>query len=93
MTDAWNRTGTRSCPACGSFNTRETTAGQTAMILGGLAGCAIVTARLTGRVSPLLASTLLAGGLIGTIWGASIGSMIGESLFCRGKCLACGEEF
>jgi hypothetical protein len=85
------------CPNCGSFHTQQTSAHETAMVIGGLAGAAIITGRLIARASPLFASTLIVGGLIGTVWGTSIGSMIGESidqmLLRRHKCLACGENF
>jgi len=58
------------CPHCGSPHTRPGSEGRTTgMVLGGMAGAAFVVLRIIGRSSPILASALWVGGLIGLAWG------------------------
>lgn len=86
------------CPHCGSRNNRPgNQARTTGMIVGGMAGAAFVVLRIINRTSPVLASALLAGGLIGLLWGGEAGHAIGtkvDEISARGhRCHACGKGF
>lgn len=86
------------CPQCGSTHTRPGAESRTTgAVLGGMAGAAFVVLRIIGRSSPVLASALWAGGLIGLMWGGQAGYAIGSRIdqtFPRSRrCCACGKEF
>jgi hypothetical protein len=86
------------CPHCGSLHTRPGAEIRTAgAILGGMAGAAFVVLRIIGRSSPILASALWVGGLIGLAWGGQAGYVLGakidQTLPRSRHCCACGKEF
>lgn len=86
------------CPHCGSAHTRPGTLGRDAgTVIGGMAGAAMIVLRIIGRSSPVLASALLAGSLIGLLWGAQAGRAIGakmdETFPITFRCRTCGREF
>ena len=88
----------RKCPECGSFHTEpQTPAANTGVVIGGMAGAAIVVLRIIGRSSPIVATVLLAGGLVGFLWGAQAGRAIGteidQLISVEYRCRSCGAKF
>ncbi|PIQ43416.1 MAG: hypothetical protein COW05_04725 [Gammaproteobacteria bacterium CG12_big_fil_rev_8_21_14_0_65_46_12] len=86
------------CPHCGSGHTKPgKRAGETGAVLGGLSGAAILVLRVVGRSVPVLPATLLTAAVIGLLWGAKAGQVVGtriDDFFPhRARCRACGSEF
>lgn len=62
----------RPCPHCGSPHTQRQTSGRDAdMVIGGLLGSALVVGRVVSKPLPVVASALLAAGLMGLLWGGA----------------------
>ena len=85
------------CPHCGSLHTRPgAEARTTGAVVGGMTGAAFVVLRIISRSSPILASALWVGGLIGLAWGGQAGYVLGAKIdqtFPRSRCCACGKDF
>jgi hypothetical protein len=86
------------CPHCGEHDAESSSnARSTATVLGALSGAALVVLRIAGGTPTALPATLLAGALIGLLWGAKAGLFIGDRIdetFPRmHRCRACGGEF
>jgi hypothetical protein len=65
------------------------------MVAGGMAGTAFVVLRIISRSSPVLASALWVGGLIGLAWGGQAGYVLGAKIdqaFPRSRCCAWARE-
>jgi hypothetical protein len=86
------------CPHCGEHDAEPSSnARSTATVLGALSGATLVVLRIAGRTPAILPATLLAGALIGLLWGAKAGQFINDRIdetFPRmHQCRACGREY
>lgn len=86
------------CPHCGERDAGSSSnARSAATVLGALSGAALVVLRIAGRTPAALPATLLAGALIGLLWGAKAGQFIHDRIdeaFPRmHQCHACSWEF
>lgn len=90
-----NRT---TCPHCGS---RHIQAGECAeesgAVLGALSGAAILVWRVVGRASPVAPAAILTCAVIGLLWGAKagqvVGSVVDDTFPQKARCLECGAQF
>ena len=88
----------KSCPHCGS---RHIEAGdcaeETGAVLGDLSGAAILVWRVVGRASPVVPVVILTCAVIGLLWGAKagqvVGSVVDDTFPRKARCLECGDRF
>ena len=90
-----NRT---TCPHCCS---RHIEIGEcveeTGAVLGALSGAAFLVWRVVGRASPVVPAAILTCAVIGLLWGAKagqvVGSMVDDTFPRKARCLECGAQF
>lgn len=85
------------CPHCGSGHTHQLyVIARKGMMAGGMLGMAAVVGRLISKPIPVMAPALIAGAVIGLLWGSQAGRSVGgmfDGLMPRYRCLGCGKEF
>lgn len=84
------------CPFCGAEIPADGNSARNAgTVIGALAGSAMVVARILRGAPPILPATLLVGCLIGLLWGAQAGRLVGEQvqdLMPTPCCPKCGRD-
>jgi uncharacterized protein YcfJ len=85
------------CPHCGSCNTDQVHSGaQIGMMIGGVLGAAYATKKIIDDPLPVLATSLIAGCVLGLLWGSETGQIIGsfvDKAMPNYRCFDCDKEF